>query len=167
MRRNGEQEAVRGGALRERDQAASAVSMTPCQGRSHLFDDPTRVDEARAVCKRECARLIECRFFALHNDVAGVCGGLTETERALWRAAFGIALPVVETVEEADRRLRDLVVLNHLKGGASAAEVGHQVGLTPRSIDRVKRAHGFIPEEYPAAWRCNGLLAANLTRVSA
>jgi hypothetical protein len=59
--------------------------MNACQGRSDLFDDPDRTNEARAVCKRECPRLIECRAWALHTDVAGVCGGMTEQERAQWR----------------------------------------------------------------------------------
>lgn len=143
--------------------------MTACQGRSTLFDDPTRTDEARAICKRECSALIECRAWALRSDVAGVCGGLTEQERGMWREAFGVQLPTAETAEDAERQYRNGIILNYLKGGWSAAETGRQLGMNQRSVERVKRAHGFVPEQYPAAWRSNGLLAANLTpnRVSA
>lgn len=78
--------------------------MKPCHlGNAALFDDEARTDEARALCKRGCTQLIECRYFALHNDVAGVCGGMTDEERSSWRETFGVSLPAAVLYLPKDR----------------------------------------------------------------
>lgn len=137
--------------------------MKPCHlGNATLFDDETHADEARALCKRSCARLIECRYWALHNDVAGMCGGLTEQEREQWRRDNNVTLPTFETVEQTDRRLRDQVILQLLRGGSTAQQAGEQVGTNRKAVERVKKQYGFNPEDWPQAWRHYGLIHANL-----
>lgn len=131
--------------------------MTPCRGRALLFDDPVRVEEARQLCKRLCPRLIECRAWALRTDVAGMCGGLTDEEREAWRHDNQIVLVPFETVEQTDRRLRDLAILQHLEGGASATETAAESGICRRGVERVKQAHGWRPEDHRQAWRKTGL----------
>jgi hypothetical protein len=107
--------------------------MKPCNlSNALLFDDPERVDEARAICKRECDQLIECRYQALHTDVAGVCGGMTEQERAMWRETFGVSLPgqVVILPRDKCRRPPPEVTLERRQ----AAHVMRAKGMTQRQI---------------------------------
>jgi hypothetical protein len=107
--------------------------MKPCNlSNAVLFDDPERVDEARAICKRGCLQLIECRYQALHTDVAGVCGGLTEQERAMWRETFGVSLPapVVPIAEPKPRRYPPEVTAER----RTAAQTMHQQNMSQRQI---------------------------------
>lgn len=65
---------------------------------------------AKTVCNA-CPVLIECRWWALHNEVAGICGGFTERERESWRRDFGIVAAPTETLPflPIDVACRDLL----------------------------------------------------------
>lgn len=122
-------------APRERDVLAEL--MTPCQGHALLFDDPAAIDAARGICKRQCAQLIECRAWALRTEVAGVCGGLTEQERALWREAFNVKPAQSESVEKTESRLRAATILQLLHG-ESLRDVGVRLGLNVQTVARIR-----------------------------
>lgn len=40
-----------------------------------------------------CPTLLACRWWSLHHDVAGACGGMTEAARHEWRAVWSRPLP--------------------------------------------------------------------------
>jgi hypothetical protein len=109
---------------------------SPCSGRWQLFEDPTRTDEARAFCKRNCQRLIECRAWALRTEVAGMCGGFTEHERELWRHDQGISLEVREPTPDESR----VLVAELTRLGFSATEIGAQLRMAPRTVTRHRQA---------------------------
>lgn len=118
--------------------------MKPCHpGNALLFDDETRVDEARAICKRACAELIECRFWALRNDVAGVCGGFTEAERVSWRETFGVTLPTPVMLVPVDRQRaaprevtaeRRVAARTMSERGFSQRQIASALGVTQQCI---------------------------------
>jgi hypothetical protein len=111
--------------------------MTPCQGHALLFDDPAAIDTARGICKRQCAQLIECRAWALRTEVAGVCGGLTEQERALWRRDFagGPAVPLKPRWEPLDHDVQ-VAITAARRAGFREADIARALGLNVRALPR-------------------------------
>jgi hypothetical protein len=56
------------------------------------------LQEARATCAA-CPLLVPCRRYALKTTVAGVAGGLTETERDQWRKRQRVQAESVSIVD--------------------------------------------------------------------
>lgn len=51
-----------------------------------------REQRAKALC-RSCSILYECREYGLLNEIHGVWGGMSETERAAWRKSMDYRIP--------------------------------------------------------------------------
>jgi hypothetical protein len=77
---------------------SSWVRRAKCAGRTAVFEDEQRMDEALALCDL-CPVRRQCRRWALVNAVDGIAGGMTPTDRAAWRREAGEPEPVV-TVED-------------------------------------------------------------------
>lgn len=145
--------------VRARRQGQSAPSEPPgawaargaCNGRSTLFDDPTRTAEALAICAT-CPVLNLCYKWALHNAVEGVAGGMTSEARTTWRKANTIAEPVVSI---DDFLPAEVVVADHVgwlrwsdtilatvarwtEDGDSARQIGERLGVTRRTVVRYR-----------------------------
>lgn len=80
---------------------------------------------AKAVC-RACPVIVECRAWALHHEVAGVCGGFTERERDRWRHDVGVEVEPVTTLPflPIDIACRDLLDAGVAPDDATALVVG-------------------------------------------
>jgi hypothetical protein len=130
---------------------ASWVRRARCTGRTALFGDEERTDEALAVCAG-CPVRRPCRRWALTNAVDGVAGGMTAAERAGWRREAGEPEPVV-TVEDfllaevvsADTtwgRGRSEAILNAVarwtEDGETARQIGLRLGVTRRTVNRLR-----------------------------
>lgn len=130
---------------------SSWLHRAACSGRSALFDDAARVEDARAVCQR-CPVLRDCRAWALANAVDGVAGGMTAAERTARRRSHGIAEPQV-TVEEfmplfvvgTDRRWgrgRCEAILDAVAEltaqGETAREIALRLDVTRRTVCRLR-----------------------------
>jgi WhiB family redox-sensing transcriptional regulator len=130
---------------------SSWVLRARCAGRSAVFSDEERADEALAVCGR-CPVRRECRAWALANAVDGVAGGMTADERATWRREAGQPEPVV-TVEDflrpevvsVDRtwgRGRSDAILSAVarwtEDGETARQIGVRLGVTRRTVNRLR-----------------------------
>jgi hypothetical protein len=129
-----------------------------CAGRPDLMDvdgDRPAEQTALALCAR-CPVLAECTNFAVHHDVAGVCGGLTRAERVAWQRDRGIAVATagaflpddVAAIDElassgylerghgtAANRARYVVMLANR--GCAASEIAEMMQLTVRSVNRL------------------------------
>lgn len=129
-----------------------------CAGRPDLMDiDGDRPAEQRALALcASCPVLAECTNFAVHHDVAGVCGGLTRAERVAWQRDRGIAVAAadaflpdeVAAIDElassgylerghgtAANRARYVVMLANR--GYAASEIADLMQLTVRSVNRL------------------------------
>lgn len=73
---------------------SSWVQRAQCVGRSALFGDDSRADEAISICAR-CPVMRQCRSWTLLNAVDGVAGGMTPDERVAWRAENGVVEPTL------------------------------------------------------------------------
>lgn len=109
---------------------------------------------AKAVC-RSCPVLVECRAWALHHEVAGVCGGFTEGERERWRRDVGVEVEPTTTLPflPIDIACRDL-----LDVGLPAEDIARLVvgrGYSPTAaadvVRRARSAFGYVaaPPEPP------------------
>jgi hypothetical protein len=130
---------------------ASWVARARCAGRSAMFGDDSRSDEALATCAA-CPVLRQCRRWALRNAVDGVAGALTPAERVAWRREHGEREPVVSVedfllteVVSADRtwgRGRSEAILNAVArwtdDGHTAREIGFRLGVTRRTVNRLR-----------------------------
>jgi len=136
---------------RSEEPYASWVGRARCAGRSAIFGDDSRSEEAVALCAA-CPVLRQCRRWALRNAVDGVAGGMTPAERTAWRSEHGESEPVVSVedmlsmeVVSADRtwgRGRSDVILNAVArwtdDGHTAREIGLRLGVTRRTVNRLQ-----------------------------
>jgi len=127
-------------------------------------DKSERLAEARAVCQ-SCPVLTDCRPWALTTDVGGIVAGLTETERAAYRARHRITveqtaiadyLPARELTPEVlddlpvttDGKLHSSVldvILRMTRAGLSAQDIvdrlHHPQVDAPETVDYVRRTY--------------------------
>lgn len=130
---------------------SSWVRRARCAGRSTVFADEERADEAVAICGG-CPVRRQCRAWSLANAVDGVTGGMTADERVRWRREAGQPEPVV-TVEDflrpevvsTDRawgRGRSEAILNAVarwtEDGETARQIGLRLGVTRRTVNRLR-----------------------------
>lgn len=119
-----------------------------CAGHPELMAG-TEVAAALRRCG-SCPVLGDCRAWALWEaDVAGVCGGMTEDDRAGWRARHGVTVAPVPllAVLPFDVLVRDLLDEGRrdearsmlIERGASAQTVAAAVGGSPRTEVRRRR----------------------------
>ena len=135
----------------EREPMSAWVNRAACAGRTSLFDDATRSDEAVAVCAR-CPVLRQCHTWALLNAVDGVAGGMTAKARTAWRTANGIREPRVSLddflpieVVGIDFRKRlgrsDAVlgaVARWTENGESGRQIADRLRVTRRTVNRLR-----------------------------
>lgn len=130
---------------------SSWVRRARCAGRSAVFADEDRADEALAICG-VCPVRRQCRAWALTNAVDGGAGGMTADERLRWRREARQPEPVV-TVEDflrpevvsVDRtwgRGRSDAILNAVaqwtEDGESARQIGLRLGVAGRTVNRLR-----------------------------
>lgn len=130
---------------------SSWVQRARCVGRTAMFGDDSRADEAVAICGW-CPVLRQCKAWALGNAVDGVAGGMTPEERSAWRKENGVGEPML-TVEDfipaevvsLDRtwgRGRSQAILDAVAkwtdDGESARQIGYRLGVTRRTVNRLR-----------------------------
>lgn len=130
---------------------ASWVRRARCAGRSAVFSDEQRNDEAVAICGG-CPVRRKCRAWALVNAVDGVAGGMTADERARWRREAGEPEPMLAVedfippeVVSLDRtwgRGRSDAILTAVaqwtKDGETARQISVRLGVTRRTVNRLR-----------------------------
>lgn len=93
--------------------------------------DAAAVEKAKAVC-RTCPSVRACLAYALANEVQGVWGATTATDRTELRRRHGLQpAPVQMPVDEP--------IHIEAGGGLSAAEAAERLGVTPRTIVRYRK----------------------------
>lgn len=102
----------------------------PCrQADPDLFfsTDPAKSAAAKAICARcPAVERDKCLRLAIENHHAyGVWGGLTEEERAIFRAGSRITRPRALDIDRRDE------IEPLLRGGLTVAEVAAHFGITP------------------------------------
>lgn len=117
----------------------------------------TVIEEARGVCA-ECPVLLSCLKYLESVEVAGMAGGMLESQRVLWRHRVGSTADdtsLIDTLEAGEIRL-DLVL--DLPGGAqtlsqktielverltnagfTAKEIAERLGLNQGTVNYVRR----------------------------
>lgn len=130
---------------------SSWVRRARCVGRSALFGDAGRADEAVAICGR-CPVLRQCRSWALLNAVDGVAGGITADERETWRKTNGVPEPTLTAedfvgAEVVSARIkwgrgRSDAILRTVErwtaNGESGRQIGYRLGVTRRTVNRLR-----------------------------
>lgn len=92
---------------------------------------PTHVvDQARGVCWG-CPVLVECRQYALRNDVWGVAAGMTRAERQAWARKHGANVTALDLVDVTPASQLSATVLDSIPTT--------DTGLDPRLIEVVLR----------------------------
>ena len=130
---------------------SSWVRRARCAGRSAVYADDQRAEEALAICGG-CTVRRQCRAWALTNAVDGVAGGLMADERVQWRREAGQPEPVV-TIEDFLRpevvsiartwgRGRSDAILSAVarwtEDGETARQIGLRLGVTRRTVNRLR-----------------------------
>lgn len=117
----------------------------------------TVIEEARGVCA-ECPVLLSCLKYLESVEVAGMAGGMLESQRVLWRHRGGNTADdttMIDTlnVEDIDPALvRDLpagstkltgkvveLVERLTNAGFTAQEIGERLGITHATVNYVRR----------------------------
>lgn len=98
-----------------------------CGGHEDVFDDETRVEEAKAICTA-CPVRDRCLAYGLNSEEFGVWGGLAPEERAAVRGR-----PFVHTLEQrqAAARLR-----TQLAQGMTLAQIAAAWQVSTRTVER-------------------------------
>jgi hypothetical protein len=130
---------------------SSWVRHARCVGRSAMFGDENRADEAVTICGR-CPVLRQCRSWALRHAVDGVAGGMAPDERVSWRTQNGVSEPTLTAedfipaeVVSLDRtwgRGRSEAILRAVRqwtdDGETARQIGYRLGVTRRTVNRLR-----------------------------
>jgi hypothetical protein len=97
---------------------------------------------ALSVCAG-CSALNACRDAVINQDVFGVAGGMTESQRAEARAARKVTLPKPVTLHHAYRNARGDVdtdtVLARLDKGVPASQVAAMMNCSVRTVSRKRK----------------------------
>jgi len=138
-------------------------SRPPCSGHRIDFTEINErsprevIEEARAVCA-SCPMLLGCLAYLEEVEVAGLAGGMLESQRALWRHQQG-ATPDKTTwidaleVEEVSQELVDDLPLpprgldekrvelveRMTNAGLTALEIAERTGLAQSTINYIRR----------------------------
>jgi hypothetical protein len=137
-----------------------AVDLTSIDGHSSV----AVAAAARAVCG-SCLVLVRCRQLVLRTtDVAGVAGGMTEAERATWRAQNRVVVNVPDIVDVTPARdltgdvLDDLpvlasgdlhprvraVIVRMTAAGMTAEDIAARLArddVTPHTVNYIRRTY--------------------------
>lgn len=100
---------------------------------SVFFPDGGGASEAAQQICMPCPFKADCLRFALDNDVEGVWGGTGQNERARMRARRRRKA----TNGPSDDRRRQVAALT--AAGKTCAEIAQAIGVTPRSVERLRR----------------------------